>query len=506
MQNLAIQKSPKQLFQSNGFMNKQIDSPVFIHSLFRSGSTYIFNVFRQSVYGYWCYQEPLNEYLLHAKNEPERLLEISKEKGKYLRHPEMKKPYFYEFYCIADEVGKSFRKGFSYEQYFSNELKVGAELISYFKVLANGSKGRPVFQCCRTAGRVQSLKSEIGGVHVFLWRNPWDQWWSYKKDPYFDQCNILISSADNLPGYIKSIRHELGIIDCGNASVCAEFECNIKLSSVDSYKVFYALWCHAVLEAMPNCDMAISIDALSESIEYREFTIERLEQFGVSGLNFDDCSISLSVYGDDDEMFFKNVEEQVYEYLTRDGYTTSEINKLKSMTLENRRYRDINDNSCAPDIKDIFRMRELFYQSESEISAMYSKLGSVRDLLEQVEEELRIANECQFNLSNELESIKKSTIWRGSAPLRKILDFIKNVIKKNIGYVKRYLKDKPRTKHVVKVLINATTCLKGRYYVLPSNEKGYVEKYMYPKNVEDLNPSAKAIYKNLIKHIKVRKG
>jgi hypothetical protein len=42
--------------------------PIFVHSLFRSGSTYLFEVFRRSPDGYWCYQEPLNEHLRHARD------------------------------------------------------------------------------------------------------------------------------------------------------------------------------------------------------------------------------------------------------------------------------------------------------------------------------------------------------------------------------------------------------------------------------------------------------
>ena len=38
-------------------------SPVVIRSLFRSGSTWLFGVFRRAEAGYWCYQEPFNEGL-----------------------------------------------------------------------------------------------------------------------------------------------------------------------------------------------------------------------------------------------------------------------------------------------------------------------------------------------------------------------------------------------------------------------------------------------------------
>lgn len=143
------------------------NQPIFIHSLFRTGSTYIFNVFRRSDSGYWCYQEPLNEYLIQAATEPDRPLEINDEKQRYYRHPKLNKPYFYEFHMLANEVGKHFHKEFSYDQYFTTEQDDFTDLKNYFTVLRNGSKGRPVFQCCRTTGRVAGIKTECGGIHVF---------------------------------------------------------------------------------------------------------------------------------------------------------------------------------------------------------------------------------------------------------------------------------------------------------------------------------------------------
>ena len=65
--------------------------PVFIHSLFRAGSTYLFNCFRRSPFGYWCYQEPLNEYLVNAVNMPGKLLELHEENATHLRHPKLER-------------------------------------------------------------------------------------------------------------------------------------------------------------------------------------------------------------------------------------------------------------------------------------------------------------------------------------------------------------------------------------------------------------------------------
>ena len=42
-------------------MKTELNCPIFVHSIFRSSSTYIFNVFRRSKYKYYSFQQPLHE-------------------------------------------------------------------------------------------------------------------------------------------------------------------------------------------------------------------------------------------------------------------------------------------------------------------------------------------------------------------------------------------------------------------------------------------------------------
>ena len=70
--------------------------PVFIHSLFRSGSTYFFTVFRRAD-GFWCYQESLHEMAFFSKNNIDELQkDFGEEASLILRHPSVGDGYFYE--------------------------------------------------------------------------------------------------------------------------------------------------------------------------------------------------------------------------------------------------------------------------------------------------------------------------------------------------------------------------------------------------------------------------
>ncbi|MEA3115191.1 MAG: hypothetical protein QOG58_4990, partial [Caballeronia sp.] len=48
-------------------------SPLFLHSLFRSGSTYLFEKFRRTD-RFYCYQEPCNEALIDLDTNPDGFL------------------------------------------------------------------------------------------------------------------------------------------------------------------------------------------------------------------------------------------------------------------------------------------------------------------------------------------------------------------------------------------------------------------------------------------------
>ncbi|MEB3269953.1 MAG: hypothetical protein VKJ09_15540, partial [Leptolyngbya sp.] len=72
------------------------ESPVFVHSLFRSGSTYIYNAFQkvETPASFFCFQEPLNELVVAMRDAPERLEKGQEGEGetqRKLRHPPMKR-------------------------------------------------------------------------------------------------------------------------------------------------------------------------------------------------------------------------------------------------------------------------------------------------------------------------------------------------------------------------------------------------------------------------------
>ncbi len=306
--------------------------PIFIHSLFRAGSTYLFKVFRRSEHGYWCYQEPLHELAFFCRENPSGLQEDhGEEKVRLLRHPQIEGSYFKELKEVWPVWKDVINEQIIYDAYFSgvNE-NIG---IAYWRVLADAAHGRPVFQECRTAGRIGAINSQIGGSHIYLWRNPWDQWWSYKVAPYFDVANQLIIHARHAPQPVQNMLTTLDLSVYKNEDLAGAFAFygERPLTSEQSYLVFYLLWCLALREGMAHADLMLNIDHLSDSAAYQSEIQVRLRGIGISGIDISDCRVPQGRYLENDQAFFSALEGRVHQWLKEGGWTQKDIKKIQTL-------------------------------------------------------------------------------------------------------------------------------------------------------------------------------
>ena len=302
--------------------------PIFVHSLFRSGSTYLFEVFRRSPAGYWCYQEPLNEYLRHAADAPDRLLEISSRDGSLLRHPALDKPYFWEFYQVRDAIAPLFRKELSYDGFFaSTDSSSFRNLVPYLRALIDTAQGRPLFQCCRTTGRSAALREAFAGTHVHLWRNPHDQWWSYQVGDYFNATTQRIFNAADLPPPLAAVKAICRIADFHDDDIDRELahDRNHRLEAREDYVSFYALWLHSMLACEHTADLSLNIDALTTSAAYRQRILDALAGIGIGDLDFSDCSIPQAPFGAPELAFFAETEDQVHRIFLDHGIRPDDL-------------------------------------------------------------------------------------------------------------------------------------------------------------------------------------
>lgn len=385
-------------------------APIFVHSLFRAGSTYVFNVFRRSTAGYWCYQEPLHEYIRHAATAPERLLDLHFDLEATLRHPHLEKPYFWELYEVRHAISSLFRKDFSYDSFFASEGHASfAALSEYLQCLLDNSRGRPMLQCCRTFGRVAALRKTFGGKHIHLWRNPLDQWWSYQVDSYFDVTTQLILNAVDPPEVLQATKKMCGIADFHDANIENEIAhaAGHRLASHSSFAAFYALWLYSLIEMEKTVDISINIDSLSSSGEYRHRMLRSFADAGIPEIDFSDCQIAQAAYVDRDVAFFSEQEKRVHDLFIEHGYKADDVDavmrlrgvcrpalrsSVKSLTEDAARVREVA-------LKQIDRLAEsqrvlldqvaALERDRQFIGALDSERGALRKTLDSANDELR---------------------------------------------------------------------------------------------------------------------
>ncbi len=376
------------------------NSPVFIHSMFRSGSTYLFNVFRRSPNGYWCYQEPENEALWHSDDWQ---LGDTADKNRQLRHPLLDKPYFYEFFHLKNEIKALYKKEFSYDHFFRDETSQDVDFRDYLTLLLERANGRPVLQFCRSFGRLRLLAADFPGVHIFLWRNPWDQWWSYKVNAYFETANLLIVNGTNVPELFLKIRKLIGIPEFHDQSVTNEFEYYRarRLRPEESYLLFYALWSYALLQSIGAVQCSLNIDRLSDSDSYRQEMLASLSELGIGGIDFSDCKVARGCYSEIDSRFFKAIEEKVHYLMLECGYRHEDLDTLLEWRAECPPAQAAVAAGEAPTSQltadrmreDLARVRELALRYDDENSGLRYQALEKQALQQQLLEQQRTTDQ-----------------------------------------------------------------------------------------------------------------
>jgi hypothetical protein len=384
-------------------MSPNSSAPIFIHSLWRAGSTYLFQVFRRSEAKYYCYQEPLNEATLFCKNSPEKLLEYTGASMLPLRHPKLSLPYFQELYAIYPAWLAHISKPDIYDNYFSDICS--EKLSSFYGSLIEQSTGRTVIQECRTSNRIGAIKNSFGGIHIYLWRNPWDQWWSFKATDYFNMVQLLLLNASNAHPVIETLRQIFNFKEYHSDSLENEIEFFFKsrLSAKDSYCCFYAFWCLALLEAQQHADFLLNIDQLSGSSVYKAEFLEIMGGTGISGLDFSDCRIHCTQFTQQDAAFFKPLEDMVHELLLQ-YLGSGQVDAIKEAREKGMpESQKVLPESAAENVvlEDARRTREVVIRLET---AFNSRMQQQLLLQEQLQQKISQQVEQQTAMEEQLRS------------------------------------------------------------------------------------------------------
>jgi hypothetical protein len=157
---------------------------VFLHSMWRTGSTYLLSRFSAET-RYLSFYEPFNGEISSARKR-RMAAEQYQERHKALRHPGSEGGYF-SIYDEADPLdGQPLWRHSSpslcvYDVY--NRLSAaGEQLLAACVRLAASRQQTPVFGFCHSGLQIADMHKAFGGVHVYLSRPHRDQFVSYQPE------------------------------------------------------------------------------------------------------------------------------------------------------------------------------------------------------------------------------------------------------------------------------------------------------------------------------------
>ena len=284
---------------------------VFIHSLFRSGSTYFYHALKRTGQAH-VYHEPFHEVIGNLPSAWKDLAGRIGDFKKTYRHDFLKGSYFDEYAHLLPTIKKTFDASISFELFFLDSQYDSPVLKTYIDSLISGSPLCPVLQCTRSIGRVEWLKSNYASKHIFLLRNPWDQWYSYKVDNHISASPQLIYSQPRLPKVLEKIMEACEFTPLRGSDISSQLHyCSSHPVTPEAdYFLFFGLWLYAFFVAKAECDLVIDMDCISREQSGREEAEKFLLEIGLKGIDLNDCKLHQSLYKQDELDFYKHIEGQ----------------------------------------------------------------------------------------------------------------------------------------------------------------------------------------------------
>jgi hypothetical protein len=278
--------------------------PVFIHSLFRTGSTWLWQKLRD-LPGVHAYYEPLHHILLTlTASQREGFVYDDAATGR-MRHPSLSRPHFDEYGGLLEGSSQGlplFRKSFCYDEYAANDDNPA--LKAYIdSLIVHASPAQAVLQFNRTGLRCRWFRETWPeALALYLLRNPRDQWQSFTNMneregiDIFLVLDLLIASVNRRREPFRRLAAELPLYAFHGESY-AEEEAFYRLllqhyTPAESYLVFFCHWLAALGEGIRHTDLVVDMDRLPSDSGARAQLAETLAGAGLPAFTMDDARSS----------------------------------------------------------------------------------------------------------------------------------------------------------------------------------------------------------------------
>jgi hypothetical protein len=217
--------------------NTDVDrAPIFITARFRSGSTLLWNIFRE-VPGCTAYYEPLNERRwFDAAARGDRV------------DPSHHVAEYWTSYEGLSELGRHHDPEWTYKNLYMSADAWDPGLLEYIRILVARAPGRPVLQFNRIDFRLPWIRRHFpSAILVHLYRHPRDEWASAGENFYLRE-------------WVRDLKPHFPFLD---------------ETRYDGYELFYYLWRLSYAFGMTFADYSLRFEDLLKSPDLQ---IERLMQ------------------------------------------------------------------------------------------------------------------------------------------------------------------------------------------------------------------------------------
>jgi hypothetical protein len=262
---------------------------IFIHSSWRTGSTWFWQQFRHCP-ATLCYYEPFHEGLAKVtRPKARRVGPASWASG----HPQGA-PYHLEFLPLIRQAGgvRLFVPEIAYDWFVPEGGIAGClrrQEVRYLGLLLRHAARRDkiaVFGFTRSLGRLAALKRRFSGTHIFLYRNLWTHWASYTAqrhagNDYFitAMLRVLLQAQERVFAALiaRPLARALAagaLPPDGGGDLAAALA--RALPEAELFGLFMALHLYLYACAQVHADLAIDVTRLARERDYREAIGERL--------------------------------------------------------------------------------------------------------------------------------------------------------------------------------------------------------------------------------------
>jgi len=292
---------------------------IFLHSMFRAGSTYMFNKFR-GYEEFWPYYEPLHHDLIRLKKESLDIWKFDKQATNVMNHPELEKPHFYEFkFAFSDnEKLPYYNINFAYKDFFN--VSNTHELHNYIDNLIDSTPDAklPVFQFNRTSLRIKWFKKQYPeSLNIFLLRNPRDQFESYyQRNPIgkniFLAINLYIVLSDSTANKYL-LPHSKTLKFSGDIGKDLKESMNLtkKFDLKKHYEIFYYIWSHSLAHADQYANIIMDMDKMNSDKDYIVEIQNKISNYSSVELDFNDYNLKQNVKYSMKKNDFNGIENKI---------------------------------------------------------------------------------------------------------------------------------------------------------------------------------------------------